>query len=173
MKYHIRILLAFLGCFSLVFVTGCATQAGGIAIASGEQGIGALYANSKLAKVDPSPAGTAAQKAAVADLQRVSTDLSAFVAGKLTFGELGAVEAQLQADKVALSSNTAAVSDITSILNIFAQNLGSGANGVVLPQQAIASQVVADVNLGVTNAVNTFEGRWSITNPTVWTVPSS
>lgn len=149
---------------------GCAGQVAGVAIASGEQASGDIYANSKLAKVDPSPAGTAAQKQAVSDLGRVGTDLQSFAAGTLSAFELGAVEAQLKSDGVALSSNTQAIDDINSILNIFAKSVT--ASGLVTPQQALAQGVITNIVSGFATSIQDYEGQWSVSNPGAWTAPS-
>lgn len=151
---------------------GCASYAVGTAVAAGEQASGDLYANSKLNKVDASPAGTAAQKSAVADLTRVSADLNALAAGTLSFTELGAIQAQLKADGVALSSNQGAVDDIASILNIFSKTL-TGPNGTVLPAQSIAIGTIKNITSGVAISVATAEGGWSVTNPGVWPAPTA
>lgn len=153
-------------------VQGCASYAAGTAIAAGEQATGDAYANSKLAKVDGTSAGTAAQKQAVADLTRVSTDLNALAAGSLSFTELGAVQAQLKVDGVAFSGNSEAATDITSIANIFSKTL-TGPNGTVLPAQSIAIGTIKNITSGVAISVATAEGGWSVTNPGVWPAPTS
>ena len=66
-----------------LLLAGCATTAGGIAIAGGEKAAGDVFANALLNKVDSSSAGLTAQKTAVADLNQVGVDLKAFAAGTL------------------------------------------------------------------------------------------
>lgn len=156
---------------STLAFTGCATTAGGLAVAGGEQAGGDLYANAKLGRIDPTAAGTAAQIQAVADLTRVGNDLKAFVAGTLSNVELGAVEATLKRDGVALSSNTNALNQINSVLNIFVKAV-SGVNGLVTPYQALAQGQVANIVSGFQTAIQTYEGQWSVTNPGAWpTIP--
>lgn len=167
----------FRGAFVLIVInlalsfSGCATTAGGLAIAGGEQAVGDVYANAKLAKIDGSPAGTAAQQAAVTDLTRVAVDLKAFAAGTLTPYELGNIEAQLNADKLALSSNTAAINQVTSVLNIFAGAVTS--SGLVLPAQALVQGNVANIVSGMNISIQTYEGQWNVTNPGVWPSPNA
>lgn len=150
--------------------SGCATTAGGIAVAGGEQAVGDVYANAKLAKVDKTSAGTLAQKAAVADLNRVGVDLKAFAAGTLSSFELGAVEEQLYVDKVALTSNTDALTQVNSVLNLFAKAVTS-VNGLVLPAQAQVQGAIANIVSGFNTSISTYEGIWSVSNPGVWTAP--
>lgn len=171
MKTKTRLIIAALCAFSLAAITAC-TTAGGIAIAGGEQAAGDLYANAKLGKVDPSPAGTAAQKRAIEDLQRVGADLKAFAAGTLTQYELGNIEAQLKLDGVALSSNTKALDDINSILNLFAHSVTS-VSGLVLPAQAQVQGAVANLVSGFNLSIQDYEGQWNVTNPGVWPPPTS
>ena len=162
----------FWGCFALLlgiaYLPGCVT---GGAIGASQQAVGSVYANAKLGKLDPSAAGTAAQKQAVADLTRVGNDLNAFAAGKLSFVELGAVEAQLKLDGVALSSNTEALNQINTVLNIFAKAM-SGPGGTVTPQQALVQGDIANVVSGFQISVQTYEGQWSVTNPAAWPTPT-
>lgn len=174
MNSKLRLLLPFAAFAAalLVSMSGCATTAGGIAIAAGEKATGDVYANAKLASIDPSTNGTAAQTAAIADLARVGADLKAFAAGSLSPYELGNVEAQLKKDGLALSSNTAAVNQITSILNIFAQSV-TGVNGLVLPAQAQVQASIANIVAGVNVAIQNYEGQWNVTNPGVWPAPAA
>lgn len=171
MKKHLFLPLAALACALLISLSGCATTAGGIVIAGAEQAGGDVYANAKLASIDGMAAGLAAQKAAVADMTRLGTDLKSFAAGTLSSYELGNIEAQLKADGLALSSNTAAVNQIASILNIFAQSV-SGVNGLVLPAQAQAEGAIANVVSGVNLAIQNYEGQWNVTNPGAWPAPA-
>jgi hypothetical protein len=152
--------------------TGCATTAGGIAIAGGEKAAGDIFANTLLQKVDTSPAGLVAQKAAVADLTRVGADLKAFGAGTLTPYELGNIRGQLAADKIAVSANSEAVNDVTSILNIFAQSV-TGVNGLVLPAQSQVQGTIANAVAGLNASIQTYEGQWNATNPGAWPAPAS
>jgi hypothetical protein len=150
------------------FSTGCATTTGvQIGVASGTQAAGDIYANTKLDKIDKTPAGTAAQQAGVADLVRVGTDLKAFAAGTLSNYELGAIEEQLHKDGVALSNNTDALNQINSVLNIFAHAVTS-VSGLVLPAQSQLQGGIANLVSGFQVSIDTHEGRWSVTNPAAW-----
>ena len=174
MKTKNRTILAaaFVLCGFSLLLTGCATTAGGLAAAGGEQAAGDVYANTKLAKIDGSPAGTAAQKAAVADFTRIGTDLQALTAGTLTPYEQGNIEAQLKLDGLAFSSNTQVVDDINSIVNIFAHAVTS-VNGLVLPAQSVAQGTAANIASGINLSVQDYEGQWNVTNPGVWPPPAA
>lgn len=155
-----------------LILTGCATAAGGLAVATGEQASGDIYANAKLGKIDQTAAGTPAQKQAVADLTRVGNDLKAFGAGTLSFTELGAIEAQLKKDGVSLSSNTQAVNQVQSVLNIFSQNV-AGPNGSVAPLQSLIQGNITNIVSGFNISIQIYEGQWSVTNPGAWPAPTA
>lgn len=176
MNTRLRSILAlgyFLALASVsVLNTGCATSAvANAAIATGEVTVGDAYANAKLGALDSSPAGTAAQKQAVADLTRLGVDLKLFVQGTLTQFELGALTTQLQKDKLALSNNVKATDQINSILNILAQSATSG--GYVTPYASLVQGNVTNIVNGLGQAIQYQEGKWSVTNPGVWVAPAS
>jgi hypothetical protein len=153
------------------FTSGCASAVGNQAIGAGEVLGGDVYTTAKLDAVDQTPAGLAAQKAAVTDLQLVASDLSLFIAGKLTQFQLGYLNGKLQADKVAVSGNQKAVDQVTGILNLLAQSATSG--GFVTPYQALAAGQVTNIVSGINSGIQQAEGKWSATDPTGWTAPSS
>ena len=72
---------------------------------------------------------------------------------------------------VALSNNSAAVQQITSILNIFAHNV-AGPNGTVLPAQAQVQAAIANITSGFSISEATYEGSWSVSNPGAWPAPT-
>jgi hypothetical protein len=155
-----------------LLLAGCATTAGGIAIAGGEKAAGDVFANALLNKVDSSSAGLTAQKTAVADLNQVGVDLKAFAAGTLTPYELGNIRGKLSNDKIAVSANSEAVNDVTSILNIFAQSV-AGVNGLVLPAQSQVQNTIANAVAGLNASIQTYEGQWNATNPGAWPAPTT
>jgi hypothetical protein len=176
MKNRTYSLLALGYCLALASFgtlnSGCATSAvANQAIATGEVSVGDVYANAKLGAIDSSPAGTAAQKQAVADLTRLGADLNLFVQGKLTQFELGALTTQLQKDQLALSNNVKATDQINSILNIFAQTATAG--GYVTPYASLVQGNVTNIVNGLGQAIQYQEGKWSVSNPGVWVAPSS
>ena len=152
-------------------LSGCATLGNGVA--TGEVEAGNAYTIAKLNKLDGSPAGYAAQKQAVADFQRVGADLQSFAAGKLGAYELGNVLDQLKADKVALSNNQGAVDQISTLLNLFSQQVNALPNGAVSPQVALAQGVVTNVIAGFNVAILYEEGKWGRQNPAGWPAPAN
>ena len=143
-----------------LLLAGCATAAGDV------------FANALLNKVDSSSAGLTAQKTAVADLNQVGVDLKAFAAGTLTPYELGNIRGKLSNDKIAVSANSEAVNDVTSILNIFAQSV-AGVNGLVLPAQSQVQNTIANAVAGLNASIQTYEGQWNATNPGAWPAPTT
>lgn len=163
--------LAVAGFGAIGFTSGCASTAANQAIATGEVVTGSVYATAKLDAIDQTPAGLTAQKAAVTDLQLVASDLSLFVAGKLTQFQLGYLNGKLKADQVALSGNQQAVDQVTGVLNILAQSATS--NGYVTPYQSLVQGNVTNIVNGINASIQQAEGKWSVTDPTGWSAPTS
>lgn len=165
-------MLAFAGALGLaaLFTSGCAT---GQATATGEAAVGDAWSTYELGKVDPSPAGTAAQKQAVALLQRVSTDVSAFANGTLSQQELGAITETLNEAKLNVISNVKATDQLNQILQLLQTQVVVGPGGTVSPIQALEVGAVNNIKVGIANAISYFEGKWSVSNPAVWPATSA
>ena len=168
MKHIITLVLAIATAFGLV---GC--NAIGQNQATIEEGAGNAWVLFKLAKVDPSPAGSVEQQVLVSTMGRIESDLVSFGKGVLTANELGYVNSLLANEKllVPTNANPQVVDQITSLINIFAQNVVNGSNGTVTPTQALAQGVIANAVLGIKNGVQYYEGKWSASNPGTWPVP--
>lgn len=171
MKTKLNLILILAGLCASAFLSGCVSTnaAANLAIASAQVTGGSFYATSKLEAVNGSPAGTAAQKQVVADLTLLGTDLNLFATGKLSDQANGALQQTLNQDKLALASNQKAVDDITQILNLLSQTaVGATPAGVTLPSTALLAQTIGNIVTGVNKSVAFFEGKWSVSNPTIW-----
>lgn len=152
-----------------LLLTGCVGQVA----ASSQVEVGDAFATYELGKVDSTPAGTAAQKSAVATLQRVSNDLVAFANGTLTQTEMGAISETLKEQGLAIISNVQAQDQLNNLLNIFQTQVVVGPGGAVTPTSALEAGVLQNARTGINASISYFEGKWSVSNPTAWPTPAA
>lgn len=158
----LSVVCALIGLLALALAfSGCATTP--IGVIEQEAG-GDLYANYELGSVT-----TAAQaQTIVSALNRLQTDLPLIPAGKVSQGQLGALNEQLSEAKAGIpvnASNQKIVDDLASLIDLVAQGISGTGNGGLTAGQGLLIANFTNAAQGIKAAIEYQEGKWSVSHP--------